>query len=158
MKITLECVTRQENTRTFLVIMKLVPMATELETASARPMYLSSTIARGLGVKDPEGRRPQAGEWGVYRTWWAMVGTRRRWPLPPFSWHYCPTCHCLPSPAPATELNQPFFLFWRSTKFCSQKKIMPVGWIYTQAIYWLSKKLRRGIYVRQATCMLKFHK
>lgn len=58
----LECVTRQENTRTFLVIMKLVPMATELETASARPMYLSSTMARGLGVKDPEGRRPQAGE------------------------------------------------------------------------------------------------
>lgn len=40
---------------------------------------------------------------------------------------------------------QPFFLFWRSTKFCSQKKIMPVGWIYTQAIYWLSKKLRGNI-------------
>ena len=31
--------------RTFLVRMKLVPMANELETASARPIYLSSTIA-----------------------------------------------------------------------------------------------------------------
>lgn len=121
----LECVTRQENTRTFLVIMKLVPMATELETASARPMYLSSTMARGLGVKDPEGRRPQAGEWGVYRTWGAMVGTRRLWPLPPFSWHYCPTCHCLPSPAPATELSaQPTLLPFLapSTNVSSQKK------------------------------------
>lgn len=29
---------------TFLVIIKLVPMARELETARARPMYLSSTI------------------------------------------------------------------------------------------------------------------
>ena len=31
--------------QTFLVRMKLVPMARELETASASPMYLSSTIA-----------------------------------------------------------------------------------------------------------------
>ena len=30
--------------RTFLVRMKLVPMANELDMASARPMYLSSTM------------------------------------------------------------------------------------------------------------------
>jgi hypothetical protein len=30
---------------TFLVMMKLVPMASELETARARPMYLSSIMA-----------------------------------------------------------------------------------------------------------------
>jgi hypothetical protein len=65
-KAILEGVTRRQYPRTFLVIMKLVPMATELETASASPMYLSSTMARVLGVKDPEGRRPQAGEFGVY--------------------------------------------------------------------------------------------
>jgi hypothetical protein len=33
--------------RTFLVIMKLVPIASELETARASPMYLSLTIAAG---------------------------------------------------------------------------------------------------------------
>jgi hypothetical protein len=32
---------------TFLVIIKLVPMATEPAIASVRPMYLSSTMANG---------------------------------------------------------------------------------------------------------------
>ena len=42
---------------TFLVIMKLVPMANELDRASSKPIYLSSTMTRGLGVeKGSEGR------------------------------------------------------------------------------------------------------
>ena len=35
----------QSNDCTFFVMMKLVPMATELDTARARPIYLSSTIS-----------------------------------------------------------------------------------------------------------------
>jgi len=34
-----------EQKRTFLVIMKLVPIAAEPETASKRPMYLSSMVS-----------------------------------------------------------------------------------------------------------------
>ena len=37
---------------TFFVIMKLVPMATELEMASKRPMYLSSMVFFDAEVVD----------------------------------------------------------------------------------------------------------
>jgi hypothetical protein len=46
--------------RTFFVIMKLVPIATELERASNRPMYLSSMASlsslTGAAVKPMEGK------------------------------------------------------------------------------------------------------
>ena len=34
-----------------MVMIKLVPMASELDTASTSPMYLSSTMPRGAGVE-----------------------------------------------------------------------------------------------------------
>lgn len=39
----------------FLVIMKLVPMAIELDTASARPIYLSSTIKTSPETESEDG-------------------------------------------------------------------------------------------------------
>ena len=40
-------------------MMKLVPIAKELDTASARPMYLSATIFV-IREREGEGRRPAA--------------------------------------------------------------------------------------------------